>query len=107
MNIANLKIGTRLRFGFGLILFILAGIAALGINAMGKTNDALRHIVDVNVKKMTYTEDMKISTHIVARVIRTVSMLSDESEANIQRMKIDDARKVYTTLHYQFSSFGY
>src|SRR5450830_68319 len=95
MNIANLKIGTRLRFGFGLILFILAGIAALGINAMGKTNDALRHIVDVNVKKMTYTEDMKISTHIVARVIRTVSMLSDESEANIQRMKIDDARKVY------------
>ncbi len=51
MNIANMKISTRLRFGFGLILILLVGVAALGINTMSKTNDALRHIVDVNIKK--------------------------------------------------------
>ncbi|NMM36275.1 MAG: HAMP domain-containing protein [Glaciimonas sp.] len=95
MNIANLKIGTRLGFGFGLILMLLAGVAALGINSMSKTDDALHHIVDVNVKKMAYLDDMKGSVHIVARVERTVAMLSDEREANIQKKKIDEAREAY------------
>jgi methyl-accepting chemotaxis protein len=95
MNIANLKIGIRLGLGFGLVLVLLAGVAGLGINSMSKTNDALHHIVDVNVKKMAYLEDMQMSAHIVSRVIRSVALISDENEANIQKEKIPKAREVY------------
>jgi len=95
MNIVNLKIGPRLGFAFGLILILLVGVAVMGINNMSKTDDALHHIVDVNMKKMAYLEDMEGSVHIVARVIRTVAMLSDENEATIQKKKIDEAREVY------------
>jgi len=46
---------------------------------------------------MAYLEDMSTSVHIVSRVMRTVSMLSDENQANVERIKIDDARKVYNS----------
>ncbi|MFZ6686305.1 methyl-accepting chemotaxis protein [Undibacterium sp. SXout11W] len=95
MNVSDLKIRTRLGFGFGLILVLLIGVAGLGINAMSNTDDSLHHIVDVNVKKMAYLEDMASSVHIVARVMRTVALLSDENEASIQKEKILIARKIY------------
>ncbi len=51
MNVSDLKIRTRLGIGFGFILLLLIGVAGLGINAMNRTDNALHHIVDVNVKK--------------------------------------------------------
>ncbi len=95
MKLANLKIGARLALGYGLILAMLAGVAGLGIGSMSKTDDALHHIVDVNVKKIDYLNTMQESASIVARVIRTIALLSDENEANIQRKKIDEARDAY------------
>ena len=95
MQIGNLKIGMRLGLAFGLVLTLLAGVAAVGINSMRTIDDALHHVVDVNVKKMAYLEDMTGSVHVVSRVIRTVAMLSDEKEASIQEKKIDEARNLY------------
>ena len=95
MKSTTLNISTRLGIGFGLILILLVGIAMLGINSMSKSDNVLHHIVDVNVKKMAYLEDMKGSVHIVARVIRTVALLSNETEANVQKKKIDQARETY------------
>jgi methyl-accepting chemotaxis protein len=69
----------------------------LGINGMSKSDAALRKMVDVNVKKMVFLEDMETSVHIESRVIRTVALLSDEEEARIQKKKIDAARVVYDT----------
>jgi methyl-accepting chemotaxis protein len=97
MNVLNLKIGTRLGCGFGLILLLLGVVATLGINGMSKSDAALRKMVDVNVKKMVFLEDMETSVHIESRVIRTVALLSDEEEARIQKKKIDAARVVYDT----------
>lgn len=95
MKSRSFKIGTRLGIGFGLILVLLVGIVMLGVNSMSKSDDVLHHIVDVNVKKMDYLEEMKGSVHIVARVIRTVALLSDGAEANVQKKKIDQARNAY------------
>jgi len=74
-------------------------ICGLGISSLSKNDDALHHIVDVNVKKMAYLEDMEGSVHIVSRVMRTVAMISDENEANIQRKKIGEARDAYNTAY--------
>jgi len=52
---------------------------------------------------MVYLEDMAGSVHIVARVMRTVALLSDETEANIQKEKIAIARKIYNDA---FSALG-
>ena len=95
MKFQNLSIGTRLFASFGLVLILMTGISALGIYGMNQSNAALHHIVDINIKKMALLEDMSNSIHIVSRVIRTVALLDDESEANRQREKILKAREIY------------
>ena len=95
MNISNLKIGTRLGAGFALVLTLLASVAMLGINGMSRSNDALHHIVEVNAAKISLLEDMSKSVHIVSRVIRTIVLLSDETEVRNQHKKIDAAREKY------------
>ena len=95
MKFQNLSIGTRLFASFGLVLILMTGISALGIYGMNQSNAALHHIVEINIKKMALLEDMSNSIHIVSRVIRTVALLDDESEANRQREKILKARESY------------
>jgi methyl-accepting chemotaxis protein len=95
MRIANLKIGTRLACGFGLVLALLAGVALMGLYSMARTNDELHHIVEVNDRKIGLLETMSSSTHIVSRVLRTIALLSDEARAQKEHRKIDDAGARY------------
>ncbi|MRV70321.1 HAMP domain-containing protein [Duganella sp. FT92W] len=91
----NLKIGVRLGMGFGVVLLLLAIVAGVGINGMSSTNLQLHHIVDVNARKISLLEDLSKSTHIEARVIRSIALLSDDSAAQTERKKIDVAREQY------------
>ncbi|GGC65518.1 methyl-accepting chemotaxis protein [Undibacterium terreum] len=95
MKIANLKIGTRLGLGFGLILLMLSCVAAVGISVMSRTNSAMHHITDVNVAKMQLLEDMSSSVHIVARVMRTMALVEDKAIFDEQKKKITAAREKY------------
>src|SRR5471032_2619178 len=92
MHIRNWKIGTRLGFGFALVLILLAAVAMLGIQGLNRSNEALHHIVDVNLKKIGLIGEMETSIHIVARVTRTIALLSDDAEAAKQHEKIENAR---------------
>jgi len=58
MKLSNLSIGTRLGAGFALVLLMLIGVAYLGIHGMQQSNNALHHVVTVNVKKMDALEEM-------------------------------------------------
>ena len=91
MNIRNWKIGIRLGAGFALLLIMLAAVAMLGIQGLNRSNDALHHIVDVNLKKINLIDEMETSIHIVARVTRTIALLSEDAEAAIQHDKVDSA----------------
>ncbi len=97
MKIANLKIGERLGAGFAMVLLLLAGVAALGINGMNQSNQTMHHIVDINVRKMSLLKEMSDSVHIVSRVVRTLALLTDDAEARIQHKKIVKARQDYDT----------
>ncbi|MFZ6769031.1 methyl-accepting chemotaxis protein [Undibacterium sp. Di26W] len=99
MKLSNLPIGTRLGAGFALILLMLLSVAYLGINGMQQSNEALHHVVTVNVKKMDALENMSKSIHVVARVIRSIALLSDEAQAAQEHKKIDDARALYNTAY--------
>ena len=92
MKITDMKVGARLGGGFAIVLALLIAIAGLAVHSLSKSNDALRHIVDVNMKKIELIEEMSTSIHIVGRVTRTIALLSDEAEADNQHKKIDTAR---------------
>ena len=95
MNIRNLRIGTRLGAGFAIVLALMAAVAALGINGMANSNAALEKIVNQNVYKMDLLREMSDGVHIVARVTRTIVLLSDPAEIETEIKKIGAARAQY------------
>jgi methyl-accepting chemotaxis protein len=92
-----MKISVRLQIGFGVMLCMLVGVAALGIVGIGHANENLKHIVDVNGYKMSLLHEMSIATHVVARVERTIALLDDEQHGKVEHRKIDAARLTYNT----------
>jgi methyl-accepting chemotaxis protein len=62
---------------------------------MNRSNDAMKHIVNVNNHKMELLEDMSEAVHIVNRVMRTIALLDNENEASTQKKELDDARQQY------------
>ena len=96
MSILNLKIGIRLALGYVLVIVMLVVVAFLGINGMGRTDAELHHIVDVNVHKIELLEQLANSSHVISRVVRSIALLEDEKEKEIQGKKITEARDVYS-----------
>ena len=70
MSKQSMTVGTRLALGFGLVLALMAGVSGLGIYNMHRIHAQLEKIVQLNVAKLTYVQDMSEAVHIVARVTR-------------------------------------
>ncbi|MEB0137464.1 MULTISPECIES: methyl-accepting chemotaxis protein [unclassified Undibacterium] len=95
MNTRNLKIGARLGIGYAILLFLLLSIAALGLNGMARSNQALHRIVDVNVQKMNLLNDMSGSLNVVSRILRTLALLSTDTQIAAENKILLDARVKY------------
>lgn len=95
MNFEKMSVAKRLNIGYGFLILFLFLVAAMGMNGLREANTALHHVADVNVTKMELLTDMSESSHIVARVMRTIALLHDDAEADKQRLKIDQSRAAY------------
>ncbi|MBA5636601.1 MCP four helix bundle domain-containing protein [Duganella sp. LX20W] len=95
MKFGNLTIGTRMALGYGLVLLLLAGVAGLGLAGMARSNAALQDVVQVNAQRISMLEQMAGSTHVVARVMRTIALLSDQAAMDAERKEIVRAREQY------------
>jgi methyl-accepting chemotaxis protein len=95
MSKQSMKVGTRLALGFGLVLALMAGVAGLGIYNMQHIHAQLEKVVQLNVAKLVHVQDMSESVHVVARVSRTIVLLSDEAAIQRELTKIQAARAQY------------
>ncbi|MQA23769.1 methyl-accepting chemotaxis protein [Rugamonas rivuli] len=95
MAIANMKVGTRLSLGFGLVLALLLGVALLGVYNMSTIHAKLDSIVSLNVVRGDLVQEMSESVHIVARVTRTVVLLSEPAAIESELTKLQAARANY------------
>src|SRR5450830_1681365 len=95
MAIANMKVGTRLSLGFGLVLVLLLLVAVLGVFSMSTIHAKLERIVNENAVKTELVNEMSESVHIVARVSRSVVLLTDEAPIRAELEKVTKARASY------------
>ena len=58
MKLHNLKIGTRLGFGFGMMLLLLSLITLLSINSLRQVNDNVERIVKHHYAKIKLANDI-------------------------------------------------
>ncbi|MYN42032.1 methyl-accepting chemotaxis protein [Duganella sp. FT109W] len=95
MAITNMKVGTRLGLGFGLVLVLLLLVAVLGVFNMSTIHAKLERIVNENVVKTELVNEMSESVHVVARVSRSVVLLTADADIRLEMEKVAKARATY------------
>jgi len=71
MRVANMKIGTRLGFGFGLMLLLVGLMGGFGIARLHSINDATTKLVQDSMKKQKQAQTWLMDTN--ANGVRTIA----------------------------------
>ena len=58
MKIANLKIGTRLGLGFGVVILLLLLVACIAVSRINLINDATNEILNDRYAKVSLAQDI-------------------------------------------------
>jgi methyl-accepting chemotaxis protein len=86
MRIANMKIGTRLGAGFGLILLLVAAMGATGIMRLENINGASRHLVDDSLNMQKSAQSWLMGTSVNAsRTLALVKASNTETQEFFQK----------------------
>jgi methyl-accepting chemotaxis protein len=96
--LTNLKIGTRLAVGFGLILALLLLIAGVGINRMSAIADDTKQIVTLYNVQYDQVRDMQEQVHIVSRLIRTILLMDNLADKKENAAKLAKTRETYDAI---------
>lgn len=95
MNISNMKVATRLGFGFTLVSVFLVVMTALGLARMAQIQDRLRDIAEVNNVQSKLASNMYLTITERALALRNLILLTQESEEEIEIKRISDQAKKY------------
>lgn len=93
----NMKIGSRLGLGFGLILLLLVVLGLMGINGMGKINAGLERIVKVDYSKIRLASDVNTKVGSLIEDIELM-LLKDQAGRVEAKQNIDKLRVEYKEL---------
>ncbi|OIQ96408.1 methyl-accepting chemotaxis protein I [mine drainage metagenome] len=89
----NMKIGSRLAFGFGLMIVLLLTIVATGIKNMSGMANSTEDIVANQYLKVVLANDVDVGINQIARSMRDLLFIKDPGDAAKEQAKIQDARK--------------
>ncbi len=92
----QIGIGKRLSLAFGLFLLLLCIVIGAGLRSIGTLKSELDEMVRGNLHKTELLSDMLNCMHTVQRVVRTIVVLHNREQRDIQHQKIEKARKDYT-----------
>ncbi|WP_363324866.1 methyl-accepting chemotaxis protein [Eleftheria terrae] len=91
----SLRIGTRLHLAFGLVLILLAAIAALGVSSMAAMNGRLDEIVAFNSQKARLAGSMRTVINRVATGTRTLILVTDDAGMKAEAALVATLRAEY------------
>ena len=93
MNLAKMKVGTRLGLGFALVLVLLVAVTILGIARMAQIQERLDHVINVNNVVTRLVIDMRgnVSDRITSLRILTLMTDAGDMEPEMARIKTQTA----------------
>lgn len=94
MKIGDIKIGTRLGMGFGLMILLLILLSIMGVNSMGRVNGKLERIVKVDYEKIKLADGVSSSIRALASNMQLM-MLKEHSARNDVMQSIENNRRSY------------
>lgn len=97
MKLNNMKIGVRLGLGFGAVLLLLVAISLMAVSSLGKVNDNLEKIVQLNYAKIKLAADAQKALRVVVEDIKTM-LIVDQKSLNDVKAEIEKNRADYRDL---------
>src|SRR6185369_3855647 len=97
MKLNNMKIGVRLGLGFGAVLLLLVAISMMAISSLGKVNDNMEKIVQLNYAKIKVASDAQKGLRVVVDDIQTM-LIRDQSAMKDLTVQIEKHRAEYREL---------
>ena len=76
----NMKIGTRLGLGFGLVTLVLVGIAYVGLSRLDMLNDRIEDITQNRYAKTVLGNNIVDAVNVQARSIRNILLVAGNDE---------------------------
>ncbi len=95
MKLKDMKIGTRLKIGFGILAVLMAALAAIGINETRAMHSDLRQVLDLNNAKIQAANDLKDGIKTVNLAIFATIVSKDEAILSQNAALINEGRTKY------------
>jgi methyl-accepting chemotaxis protein len=96
--LTNLKIGTRLSVGFGIVLTLLLLIAGVGLNRMSHIADDTNEIVTHYNKQVAWANGMSDQLFTISRITRTILVMDNIPDRKAAVERIGKARDIFNDL---------
>jgi methyl-accepting chemotaxis protein len=103
MVLLKAKLGTKLYGGFGVVLFLMVTIAAIGTTSLSSLNQKVEKIVKDDNVKLSLANNMIDEVNVIARVIRNIVLTRDDGLKNQEKQWIVDARVKYQEAYEKLS----
>jgi methyl-accepting chemotaxis protein len=89
----NMKIGTRLGLGFGLVLVLLGLIAFIGLSRLGGLNEEIGNMVNDKYPKTVLANDIIENINQIARSMRNTLIMDKPEQIAKELDRIQESRK--------------
>lgn len=95
----NMKIGTKLGLGFGIVLVFLSAIAVMGITRLGDANDAISNIGDDQFPKVLFVTEIKDLANDTRSGIRNLMLTTDMAENEMLKKRFITNRNAQEAIY--------
>ncbi len=104
MNLAKMKVGTRLGLGFALVLLFLVAVTAVGILRMSQIQERLDHVISVNNVVGRLVVDMRNNVSERITSLRVLTLMTDAGDMEPEMNRIKDLAAKYADAQTKLSS---
>lgn len=92
MSFTELKLGTKLKLGFGIVLILLSIVAYVGINRIGFINSKVEQVATVRVPQLVHLYAIMEKVDATARSVRNFMLTKDETLMKGEKEKYESAK---------------
>ena len=93
-NMANMNIGTRLRWSFAVLTVLLLAVAALGLVRLSLLDERMRGVVERDYPKTVLANDIIKQVNVIARSSRNLFLMYELEQVAQERDVIAKASAV-------------
>ncbi|CAM8635140.1 Tar Methyl-accepting chemotaxis protein [Comamonadaceae bacterium] len=106
MKLGNMRIGTRLAIGFGVVLTILSVMVLLGSYLNAQNKDRMITGLESATQKVILAETMKGSLLEIGIAIRNIGLASEVQAMQAEEAKVKSLRETYTAAREKLVALG-